>query len=72
MRVFFSNPPEKYLNTRREKLCFTQFSTARMAVWLLLTFFQMFTQSIKFYTFRHQLSRVQMFEKCDLSNRQQK
>ena len=29
-----------------EKLCFTQFST-RMAAWHLLTFFHMFTQSIK-------------------------
>ena len=37
-------------DTHREKLCFTQFIT-RMAAWLLL--FHMFTQSIKFYTFRH-------------------
>ena len=37
-------------DTHRERLCFTQFST-RMTAWLLLTFFHVFTQSIKFYTF---------------------
>ena len=33
--------------------CFTQFSTG-MAGWLLLIFFYMFTQSVKFYTFNYQ------------------
>ena len=33
--------------------------------------FDMFTQSIKFYyTFYYDVLRVQMFEKCDSSNRQ--
>ena len=33
--------------------------------------FDMFTQSIKFYyTFYYHVLRVQMFEKCDSSNRQ--
>ena len=32
--------------------------------------FRMFTQSIKFYTFYYYVLRVQMFEKCDSSNRQ--
>ena len=33
--------------------------------------FNMFTKSIKFYyTFHYHILRVQMFEKCDSSNRQ--
>ena len=31
--------------------------------------FHMFTQSIKFYKFHYYVLRVQMFEKCDSSNR---
>ena len=31
--------------------------------------FHMFTQSIKFYTFHYRVLRVQMFEKCNSSNR---
>ena len=31
--------------------------------------FRMFTQSIKFYTFHYHVLRVQIFEKCDSSNR---
>ena len=58
-------------DTQREKLCFIQIST-RMDGWLLLTFFYMFTQPIKFYyIFTYQV-RLQMFEKCDSSNRHQK
>ena len=30
----------------------------------------MFTQSIKLYTFHYHVLRVQMFQKCDSSNRQ--
>ena len=63
---------EEFLNdTHKEKLCFIQFST-RMAGWLLLTFFIMFIQSIKFYTFHYHALRVQMFEKCGSWNRQLK
>ena len=41
----------KLLNdTHRKKLCFTQFSTGMAAS----DVFHVFTQSIKFYTFRHQ------------------
>ena len=36
-------------DTHRENLSFTQFST-RIVGWLLLTFFIIFTQSVKFYT----------------------
>ena len=32
--------------------------------------FHIFTQSIKFYIFHYHVLRVQMFEKCDSSNRQ--
>ena len=30
--------------------------------------FHMFTQSVKFYIFHYHVLRVQMFEKCDISN----
>ena len=41
-------------DTHKEKLYFTQFST-RMAAWLLLIFFHMFTQSVKFCAFHYHL-----------------
>lgn len=54
-------------DTHREKNCFTQFST-RMHVWLLLTVFICFTQSIKVYSFHYHVlntnERLQIFEKC--------
>ena len=56
-------------DTHREKICFTQFST-RMDAWLLLTFSLCVHKSVKFYTFHYTHYRVQMFEKCDSSNRQ--
>ena len=57
-------------DTQREKLCFIQFSTRNG--WLAVSdLFDMFTQSIKFYyTLYYYVLRVQMFEKCDSSNRQ--
>ena len=58
------------LTVLARKNCFTQFST-RMAALLLLTFFNMFTRTIEFYTFHyHDVLKVQMFEKYDSSNRQ--
>ena len=51
-----------------EKLCFTQ-----LKEWLLGCFWPfscMFTLWIKFYAFHYYILRVQMFEKCDSSNRQ--
>ena len=54
-------------DTHREKNCFTQFST-RMHVWLLLTVFICFRQSIKVYSFHYHVlntnERLQIFEKC--------
>ena len=47
-----------------------QYKNDRLAVSDL---FDMFTQSVKFYyTFYYHVLRVQMFEKCDSSNRQLK
>ena len=65
---FLNEMHVSFNNTHREKLCFTQFST--IGAGLLLTFFIMFTQPINFYTFHYHVLRVQLFEKCDSSNRQ--
>ena len=47
-----------------------QYKNDRLAVSDL---FDMFTQSVKFcYTFYYHVLKVQMFEKCDSSNRQLK
>ena len=56
-------------DTHREKMCFTQFSTKNGCL-AASDLFNMFTQSVKFYTFHYHVLRVQMFEKCDSSNRQ--
>ena len=54
------------------KYCFIQLSK-RMPGGLLLTFFDMFTQSIKlYYTLHYHVLGLQMFEKCDSSNWQEK
>ena len=52
------------------KNCFTQFST-RMAAWLLLTFFICLHIQLSSCTFQYH-ARVQMFERGNSSNRQQK
>ena len=57
-------------DTHGEKLCFIQLSTKNG--WLAASdLFHIFTQLIKFYyTFHYHVLGVQMFGKCDSSNKQ--
>ena len=52
------------------KSCVLLNSVRGMAAGVLLIFFHMFTQSVKFYTFHYHVLRVQTIQKCDSSNRQ--
>ena len=55
-------------DTHREKLFYSiQYNNGSLAASDVV---QMFTQSIKLYTFCYHVLREQMFEKCDSSNRQ--
>ena len=66
------NARKCFANTRG-KLCFTQSvqEFIEIQAWLIASnLFPMVTQSINFYTFHFHILRVQMFEKCDSSNRQ--
>ena len=58
---------KRFNDTHREKLCLTQFSI-RMAAWL--TFFICLDNELSTIHFIITYERVQMFEKCNLSNRQ--
>ena len=61
----------KVNDTHKGKLCFTQFST-KTAAWLLLTLFICLHNQLSFLNSIITYYRVQMFEKCDSSYRQQK
>ena len=64
----FNKPHQAFfwLTILTGKNCFTQFS----AIMAASDLFHMFTESIKFYIFHYHILRVNMFEKCDSSNRQ--
>ena len=70
-KFYFDVLHHNCLTILKGKNCVLFHPVQEMAGWLLLTFFDMFTKSIKFYyTLYYYVLRVQMFEKCDASNRQ--
>ena len=68
INLFVDSCDDNFKNSQREKLFYP--IKYKSGVLAASNLFHKFTQSSKFYTFHYYVLRVQMFEKCDSSNRQ--